>query len=321
MGSNASKSVKARAGVNIALVKYWGKADVQENLPAVGSISLTLKTLRTETEIQFNEEPYDIFELDGRIINDARVIEMLSAVRLRSGCNDYFKVSSTNFVPTAAGLASSASGAAALVSAAWTLCTESTDYEPITDVIRKGSGSAPRSLLGGLVELERSSGLVTQLSSPKRWPLSMIVAQLTDGPKHISSRKGMAVTQATSPYYQAWTDAHPADLSEAREAIKSKDIERLGSTMERSTMRMHACMLAADPALIYWNPKTLQVVENVLALRRKGLGAWYTMDAGPHVKIMCIPEDAEQIRNAIADILPQITLSIDSMGNGVEVIQ
>ena len=86
-------------------------------------------------------------------------------------------------------------------------------------------------------------------------------------------------------------------------------------------MRMHACMLAADPALIYWNAKTLQVVENVLALRRKGLGAWYTMDAGPHVKIMCLPEDAEQIRNAIADMLPQIKLSIDSMGNGVEVIQ
>ena len=317
--ASTSQTVTATAGVNIALVKYWGKADSAANLPAVGSISLTLNTLRTETTVGFSKNERDSFILDGEAREDERVFKTLDEIRARSGCSQQFQVRSTNYVPTASGLASSASGAAALVAATWSLCTDSQDLFPVLDIIRKGSGSAPRSVMGGLVELNKDSGHISQISSPERWPLSMIVIQLSDGPKSTSSREGMRLTQETSPYYQAWVDAHPTDLAHARTAIERKDLEALGMVMERSTMRMHACMLAADPPLIYWNERTLAVVSEVLALRKNGIGAWYTMDAGPHVKILCEPKNAQSIYDRLKDLPFSARLTLDTMGSGIEI--
>ena len=313
------KAVTATAGVNIALVKYWGKANADENLPAVGSISFTLNTLRTETTVSYHDSNQDYFVLNHESQDDQRVVRILDEVRQRTGISKRFKVNSLNHVPTASGLASSASGAAALVGAAWYLCTGSKDFEPALDIIRKGSGSAPRSLLGGLVELDKESGGVRQLSSPKRWPLSMVVVQLALGPKTVSSRQGMARTRDTSPYYQAWVTHHPEDLTTARDAIERMDLESLGQVMEHSTMKMHACMLAANPPLIYWNQRTLEVVEAVLTLRKEGVGAWYTMDAGPHVKILCYPEDAQKVHDRILTRCKTAQATIDTMGSGLEV--
>ena len=312
-----SKPVTARAGVNIALVKYWGKASVKENLPAVGSISMTLRDLCTETSISNSPDGLDHFELNGKNIHDTRVFQTLDEIRTRVGSHQRVSVVSQNFVPTASGLASSASGSAALVTAAWKFFSGSEQWSEVLDIVRKGSGSAPRSLLGGLVELDKSSGKVTQLSAPSDWPLSMVVAQLSEGVKSMSSRHGMAHTQATSIYYDAWVREHPLDLAEAREAIAAQDLQRLGTVMESSTLRMHACMLAARPPLIYWNSKTMKVVALVSDLRKQGIGAWYTMDAGPHVKVLCLPCDAEKIHQAIDSSGVSFKTTIDSMGAGV----
>ena len=288
-------------------------------MPAVGSISFTLNTLRTETTVSFNEHTEDRFILDGSPRVDERVFTMLNEIRERAGCRRFFDVNSTNYVPTASGLASSASGATALAAATWTLCSGTDNFGSVIDIIRRGSGSAPRSLLGGLVELHKDSGDITQLSSPTQWPLSMIVVQLSEGPKETSSRDGMALTQTTSPYYPSWVAAHPGDLADARAAVVDKDLERLGVVMERSTMRMHACMLATDPPLIYWNERTLAVVHHVLELRKAGIGAWYTMDAGPHVKILCAPADTDRIKAHLEQLPISARITIDSMGPGVEV--
>lgn len=298
----------ACAGINIALIKYWGKADASKNLPAVGSISLTLDDLITRTTVTFDPAlDRDHFTLDAVTREDPRVIAVLDAIRAIAGLNHRARVKSRNDVPTASGLASSASGVAALATAAWaaagldpTLALRDDRY---LDLVRIGSGSAPRSLLGGLVELDRHRGHIRQLLPPEAWDLHLLVARLTRAPKATSSRDGMTHTRDTSPYYPAWIEHHPADLADARAAITDRDLPRLGAAMERSTHRMHACMLAADPPLRYWRGKTLDVADAIEDLRRQGIGAWYTMDAGPHVKVLCETADASAVRETLESLI------------------
>ena len=291
-----------RAGVNIALVKYWGKRDDAANLPAVGSISLTLDGLYTQTTVQFDAAlSADVFILDDTQRDDARVTQLLSEVRAHAGESRFARVISANHVPTAAGLASSASGMAALGLASWAaagLPTENPGQnQALVNLIRRGSGSAPRSLLGGLVELDRATGQVEQRAAD--WPLCMVVAVIGRGEKKIKSRPGMAHTRSSSPYYAPWIEAHPADLKAARAAIDDRDLARLGAVMERSTMRMHACMLAADPPLRYLSGRTLDVLDAVQSARADGLDAWCTMDAGPHVKTLCHAHDAAWVAEIV----------------------
>lgn len=315
----------AEAGINIALVKYWGKRDAAENLPDVGSISLTLDGLVTRTTVRFDPAlERDRFVLDGQPRDDARVVEVLDGIRAIAGLMHRARVTSKNGVPTASGLASSASGSAALATAAWAAAgldpTAAVDDARFIDLVRRGSGSAPRSLLGGLVELDKARGRVEQLCAEDAWDLRMLVARLTRGPKKTSSRDGMAHTKATSPYYAPWVAEHPADLAEARVAIAERDLPRLGAVMERSTCRMHACMLAADPPLRYWRGRTLDVADAVEDLRAQGVGAWYTMDAGPHVKVLCAAADAPRVRSTLESLVSPDDVLEGGPGPGARIV-
>lgn len=303
-------SATVRAGVNIALVKYWGKADDAANLPAVGSLSLTLDGLYTQTTVRFDAAlRADRFVLDGVERADPRVVEVLAAVRAAAKDGRFAEVTSENHVPTAAGLASSASGMAALGLASWAAAGldpgDPGENPALVDLIRRGSGSAPRSLLGGLVELDKHTGRVIQRCAPEAWPLCMVVAEIGRGEKAVKSRPGMGHSRQTSVYYDAWVKASPADLAAANAAIVARDLAALGAVMERSTMRMHACMLAGDPPLRYLSGRTLDVLDAVQAARAGGLDAWCTMDAGPHVKTLCRPEDAPAVE-AIVRAVPGI---------------
>ena len=295
----------ARAGVNIALVKYWGKASAQDNLPAVGSLSLTLDGLGTTTSVAFDPGlSKDTFTLDGVAQpDDTRVPALLDEVRALAGIRARAAVRSINSVPTAAGLASSASGFAALGLAAFAAAGLEVSGPPsaaLVDCVRRGSGSAPRSLLGGFVRLDRDSGGVRAVSTGSAsWSVCIVVARVAVGPKDVSSRDGMAHSRDTSPFYAAWVDTHAADLDAAEAAIAAHDLSALGEVMEFSTMKMHACMLASRPALRYWAPGTLAALDAVHALRRAGVSAWATMDAGPHVKVLCATEDAARVRAAL----------------------
>ena len=319
-------SATARAGVNIALVKYWGKRDVAANLPAVGSISFTLEGLDTHTTVHFDSSlDEDQFTLDGIERDDPRVRSVLSDVRRTAAIHTKALVTSTNGVPTASGLASSASGFAALTLAAWSAAglatTDLHQHAPFLDIVRRGSGSAPRSLLGGLVELHRDNGHLETLCNPSDWSLRMIVCRLTKAPKKILSRDGMQHTANTSTYYSAWVNEHPVDLRAGRAAIKARDLSALGPIMERSTMRMHACMLAADPPLRYLRGISLEVMDRVEALRAQGIGAWYTMDAGPHVKVLCDAPDLDDVLAALRELVDASDLLVAAPGQGASLIE
>lgn len=301
------KTATATAHSNIALVKYWGKragADPALNLPAVGSLSMTLEGLRTVTTVA----PADIdrFELDGDVVSgnpERKVVTFLDRLwaSAQAGPRPRCRVTSINHLPTAAGLASSASGFAALAMAAGAAFELDLAADAASKWARMGSGSAARSIYGGFVRLDAgvapdgSDCVARPLRGPEVWPLALVVVQTTRGAKPIGSTEGMQASRDTSPYFGAWVETSTSDLDAAQAAIEARDLPRLGAVVEHSCFKMHACMMATVPPILYWKPTSLAVIQSVWAAREAGLPGYVTMDAGPHVKVLCLASDAEAI--------------------------
>jgi len=324
----APGEARARACANIALAKYWGKADVKRNVPAVPSISMTLDQLVTETKVRFDPDlRADHVRLDGRRASTeeaARVVAMLDRVRKEARLRMHARVSSHNHFPTAAGLASSASGFAALAAAASAAAGLRSSPRALSALARASSASAARSVFGGFVELPAgrrgdSELAARPLAPPSHWNLRLIVAQTAPGPKKVGSTEGMERSRKTSPYYRAWLEEAPKWARKVKRAIKDRDLEGLGRAMEQSTLAFHCCAITATPPIFYWAPQTLTAIETVHGLRERGVSAWATMDAGPHVKTLCDASDATRVRQAL-DRTPGVTRTwVTKPGPGVEV--
>ena len=317
----------AVAHPNIALVKYWGKADVAQNLPAVGSLSITLDGLTTTTTVRFREElAEDTFLLGGRQepAMARRVAACLEGLRAAAGSVLHAEVESDNDFPTSAGLASSASGFAALVVAADAALGGGLERAELAELARRASGSAARSLFGGFVELSLvDSGRRTetrQILAPEAWPLAVVVAVTDAGPKSVGSTAGMLLTERTSPYYAAWVGSSPADLAEARAAVARRDFEALAEVSESSCLKMHAVMLSARPGLVYWNGATVECLHRVRTLRTDGVPVFFTVDAGPQLKAVCLPEAVEKVATALAGMPGVERVLRCGLGEGARVV-
>jgi diphosphomevalonate decarboxylase len=299
-----ANSARAVAHANIALAKYWGKASIAENLTAVPSLSLTLEPLRTVTHVTFDPSlDSDQAQLDGKPLSGralTRIVTLLDRVRARAELGSFARVESENELPTAAGLASSASGFAALALAAQAAAGLGVDLGTVSELARASSASAARSAYGGWVALEAGAARAERVAPPAHFPVVMLVALTARGPKATSSTEGMLHTAATSPYFAAWVAHAPTLFAEVQSAVLACDLERLGAAMEQSALMMHASMLAARPALRYFRPATLAVMETVETLRRQGTLAFFTMDAGPHVKVLAAPENETSVARALA---------------------
>jgi diphosphomevalonate decarboxylase len=324
-------TVTARACANIALVKYWGKRDAALNLPATGSLSLTLDALSTETTVAFDDSiSSDQLTLDGNAAKPddlARVSAFLDLVRAEAGVPIKARVTSRNDFPTASGLASSASGFAALALAATRAAGLTLEPQALSILARRGSGSAARSVFGGFVRMhsgprsEDGYAEPIEVSAGFLDNLRMVVAVIGGGaPKTHGSRDAMDHTAATSPMYRAWLDLVPKDLAIAEAAIAKGDLEALGTLAEANAMAMHASAMAARPAIVYWLPPTLGVLAEVRGLRSSGTPAWATMDAGPHVKILTTAAAAELVSSALVDNVGVTAVTISSVGGPAAVI-
>ena len=295
-----------RAHANIALAKYWGKADVARNLPAVPSLSLTLEGMRTTTQVTFLPElTADELVLGGSAQQGkplARASKLLAEVRGLAGVATFARVRSHNDFPTASGLASSASGFAALALAATRALGLELPEARVSALARAASASAARSLFGGYVELGAGAEAAARVAGPEHWSLSMLVAVTSEAAKDTGSTDGMQHTARTSPYYQSWVSDAPRLFAEVKAAVLGKDFARLAPAVEQSALAMHASMLAADPALIYFRPATLGVIEAVRALRKAGTAACFTIDAGPHVKVLVEPSSVASVRRALSEV-------------------
>lgn len=301
----------AIAHPNIALAKYWGKRDDGVNQPAVPSLSVTLAGMATTTTVTFDAElEQDVFFLGGVPVNGGpwmRVVGLLERVRRASRRTERAHVESANDFPTAAGLASSASGFAALALAAATAAGLEATCEYVSDLARRTSVSAARSAFGGFVELPVGKPGDDDLSAvavapPDQLDLRVIVAVTREEPKDVSSTEGMKHTVRTSPYYSAWVESAPAVCRRVREAIVHRDLEALGVAAEESALAMHASSIAARPGLIYWTGATVDAVHEVRQLRGRGVFAYATIDAGPHVKVLTTSTDEARVISALREL-------------------
>jgi len=321
-------SVTARACANIALVKYWGKRDAALNLPAAGSLSLTLDALVTETTVDFSSaHDSDVFVLDGKSAPRelGRTQGLLDLVRARAGITARAHVSSTNHFPTASGLASSASGFAALAIAASAAAGLELSPRELTILARQGSGSAARSIFGGFVRMHAGDTTDTAYAEPVPSPLvdrvRMVIAIVGGGaPKTHGSRDAMEHCADTSPLYAGWLDTVPKDLAVAERALATGDLAALGTIAEANALAMHATAIASRPAIIYWQPTTLAVLAHVRALRAANVAAWATMDAGPHVKVLTSVDDANRVAASLREVAGVTDVMVSASGPAASVV-
>ncbi len=299
----------AFAPSNIALCKYWGKRDAALNLPINSSLSISLGNLGTRTEIRKRDggAASDLISLNN-VIQSAdtsfakRVSVFLDLFRPMLG-NTGFEVRTQNNIPTAAGLASSASGFAALVIALDELTGWGLEKNKLSMLARLGSGSASRSVFDGFVQWHagtRSDGLDSFAEKlPVEWPEFRIgILELSADEKPVGSRDGMNRTVETSELYKSWPKQADADLETIRLAIHAQDFSALGKTAERNALTMHATMMAAWPPLIYLRPETLEQIHKVQRLRAEGLQVYLTIDAGPNIKLLFLEENESAVSEA-----------------------
>jgi diphosphomevalonate decarboxylase len=327
------KRAIAEARTNIALVKYWGKRDVALNLPAVGSLSLTLEGLSTRTEVRFDPSlGADTLELNGAAETGlplTKVSKFLDLIRKEAKLSERAAVISANNFPTAAGLASSASAFSALTVAAARAAGLSWDARTLSIWSRRGSGSAARSLFGGFVRMhrgERPDGL-DSFAEPitgrtaEDMNVRMVLGITRKGPKETLSTDGMRHTAETSPYFAAWVSTSDPDLADAQAAIARGDLEALGVVTERSALTMHASALAARPAVLYFSGATIEGYRAVVAMRKAGVPAWFTCDAGPHAKALTDAAHAEEVARRLGEVPGVIETRICRPGKGAEVVE
>ncbi len=325
--SGGDPGATARAHSNIALAKYWGKRDAALNIPAVGSISITLDALHTDTTVTFDPAlTEDELWLDDHESPADRVSAVLDLVRERAGLEHRARVASSNNFPTGAGLASSASGFAALAVAACAAAGIHATPRELSVLARRGSASAARSIFGGYVELhagtaaDGSDSFAEPVLGGEDWPLGVVVAITDPKAKTVSSTVGMQATSASSPFYDAWVESSAGSLNRMRDGILARDFETVGELAEHSCLVLHSLMLTTRPALIYWNPATIAAIHAVRELRADGLPVYFTIDAGPQVKALCRPADAAAVAAALQKVPGMVETRTSGLGPAARVM-
>lgn len=326
MTTSSDRIASAIAHTNIALIKYWGKRDKDLIIPYTGSLSLTLDQFYTKTTVNFDEN----LDRDNVIIDDQsaignswlRVHNFLDIVRKNSGLQANAKVISTNHVPTAAGLASSASAFAALAGAASRAAGMNLNNQQLSRLARRGSGSACRSIFGGFVEWQRGTNDADSYAVPIEThhltDIRVIALTIEKHQKPISSRKGMELSVTTSPYYPTWVKVVESDLQSIKAAINDDDFTHFGTISELNAMRMHALTLSSNPDFLYFNGRTLEAMNEVKRLRHSGIECYYTIDAGPNVKIICQTNNVKKIADTFIKLFGTDKVTVAQPGPGIK---
>jgi len=296
--------IKAIAHPNFALIKYWGKSDASNNLPDMSSISITIDTLFSTAKVSYDST----LKKDLWILND---IEQESLGQIKPTMNylksfkpakDFCVIESTNNFPTAAGLASSASGVASIVVAINELFNLNLSEKELINAAILGSGSAPRSLYSGFVYLNKKNYSCETILDSNQWPLKIIICQTSSDRKLVSSRDGMRISKSTSSYYKDWVNDQDNDIKKALKAIKMKDFDLLGEVSEDNCKKMHKVMETSSPPLIYRNATSHLCIQKIEEMKVNGIGIFYTIDAGPQVKIICKAQHADQVISEMKSI-------------------
>ncbi len=351
-----------RSPSNIAFIKYWGAEDLERAIPANPSLSMTLRNCYSRSTVEWLEESGDheirwrpgaavppeggkrsltpeggkrSLTPEGNKRNNLETAPPAFAERIRrhldflrrwSERGGHFRVATENSFPSAAGMASSASGFSALTLATLgALGLEVSAAEQSVLARRSGSGSAARSVLGGYVEWPAdddagaaSSGVecyARQVASAEHWDLRNVIAVVERGAKSTSSLDGHRRARS-SPYWSTRQRCLPDRLEAVRAAIARRDFERLAEVAEAETIDLHCVAMTSDPPIFYWRPATLAVLAEVRAMRREGVAAFSTMDAGANVHVICDPRSEGEVAARLGRLEVKPSLIHDGVGSG-----
>lgn len=323
----------ATANASVALTKYWGKRNKELILPFNSNLAMTCSDMTTKTTVEFSEE-YNDFEDHLVIINDEEfkrdekdVQGHLDRIAKIAGVTMKAKVVSESNFPVAAGLASSTSGFAALTMAACEALGLKYSPQELSMLVRRGSGSATRSIMGGFVKWNRgnnedgSDSYAEEVFDKDFWPEFRMIATIVQvKKKDVSSRGGMAQTVDTCPYYEKWVETAEVDTENIIEAIGKKDFQLVGEIAEFNALKMHATMITTKPSIIYWIPATMEIIHEVRQLREEGIQAFFTIDAGPNVKVVCLEKDEKHIIERLKLLTGVIDTISCGPGEGAKIV-
>lgn len=311
----------AIAPANIAFIKYWGMRDTAQTLPYNGSISMNLDACLTTTTVELDPALRDdevTLTLYGQTAQPARgrprerVVAHLDRLRALAGETTYARVVSANNFPADAGIASSAAAFAALTLAGTAALGLFLDTRTLSILARRsGSGSASRSIPTGYVEWHNGddqTSFAESLAAPEYWDLADVVAVVDTSAKKIGSAENHLLA-TSSPYFNVRRDEVPTRLHEARTAIIRRDLTQLGVIMEADAVSMHAVCMTQVPPSFYWNAGTLTVIHAVREWRAQGLEAYFTIDAGANVHVICAGPDRATVQARLTD-LPGVQLTL-----------
>ncbi len=328
----------ATAPSNIALVKYWGKRNIQLQWPANDSISMTLSSSNTTTTACRTENNFDRFTMANKTITsltnpDDKVFRHLNFIRSQLNLAGHLDLTTQNNFPTGCGIASSASGFAALTLAATAALVGNPSWDALEMAgvtrqtlahwARQGSGSAGRSVFGGFVQWTAGdhpeAQTITEELAPDHWNLSDVIVVLSDAQKHVSSSEAHLAAWA-SPLFKPRLAGLPDRLATVKKALNERDLATLGREIEVDALEMHAVAMTGSPAVHYLTPDTLNFISWVRTERRAGhLPAWFTIDAGPNVHLICRAEDAKIVATHVEKNWPQSRLIQDQIGRGPQI--
>lgn len=297
----------AKAHSNIALVKYWGKGDEKLRLPVNSSAAITLDAIFTTTTVEFSDQyAKDTIEIDGDSFSaeeNARVVEHLDRVRALAKIQTKAKVITKNNFPKGVGAASSASGFAALSVAAAKAAGLNLSEKELSMLAREGSGSASRSIPGGFTVWNKGESSETSFAEriphPEEWDIAVLLVFVGElNQKKVGSTEGMRLA-STSPYFiEAVTQAQK-NIERLHTALDTANWNLLGQVTEDECYRLHTICMTSTPNILYWRGTTVDIFQTLYTLREKNIHAFFTVDAGPHVHVVCKKEDVATIKAEI----------------------
>lgn len=296
-----SKTVTVKSYANIAIIKYWGKEDQKKMIPSTSSISLTLENMYTETQVQALPEgaDRDLFYIDDQLQSQEEHEKITAIInQFRTPKNLYVQVRSRNNMPTAAGLSSSSSGLSALVKACNQFFETGLTQSQLAQKAKFASGSASRSFFGPLSAWDKSSGHIYKVTTDLK--LAMIMLILNEERKPISSRDGMRLCRQTSTTFDQWIKKSEVDYQEMLHYLETNDFEKVGLLTEENALAMHETTRTSTPSFSYLTEASYQAMDKVRDMRSKGYQCYFTMDAGPNVKVLCLEKDLEKLAHLFA---------------------
>jgi len=317
----------AQASPNIAFIKYWGNRDNTLRLPMNGSISMNLDGLYTRTTVSFQPSlPFDELIINGHEVMGAgleRVSYILDIVRGMANIHERAEIISENNFPSGAGIASSASAFAALALAGSKAAGLNLSEQELSRLARRGSGSASRSIPGGFVEWQAGTSdedsLAFSIAPPEHWKLADCIAIVSTSHKKTGSTEGHYIA-STSPLQAARVADTPRRLDLCRNAILNRDFDAFASIVELDSDIMHAVMMTSTPALHYWKPASLHIMQSVRQWRGEGMQACYTVDAGANVHVICPEAEAHSVAQHLRKINGVENVLVAHAGGAAQII-